>query len=230
MDIEDSFGIVIRRLRKDRSLSQDKLSAISGLDRKFISNIEAGKQQPSLVTITALAKALHCSASMIMFECEFIHNIHNKVIFKEDIERNDKFWSEYDEVYMAVEDFGAGSETILIADDEAAVLYAISEYLRIHGYTVITAEDGRDAVEKYKQHGDHIHLVVMDVVMPRLDGVSSYREIKKINPDVLICLMSGYSRGLLRNHDNFLFLQKPFAPEELLKMIRNALDGEQAAL
>lgn len=66
MTIEEAFGEVIRKLRKSNSMSQEKLAERSNLDRSFISQIECGRKQPSLITIYQLAKAFNLSASKIL--------------------------------------------------------------------------------------------------------------------------------------------------------------------
>jgi len=70
LTIEETFGEVIRELRKAKQLSQEKLAEISNLDRSFISLLETGKKQPSLVTIFQLAKALNSSPSRILLAVE----------------------------------------------------------------------------------------------------------------------------------------------------------------
>ena len=66
MTIEEAFGEVIRELRKEQQISQDKLAEVSNLDRSFISLLECGHKQPSLITIFQLAKAFNLSVSRIM--------------------------------------------------------------------------------------------------------------------------------------------------------------------
>jgi len=76
LSIEESFGLVIRELRKERELSQERLSEISSLDRSFISHLEGGKKQPSLVTIFQLAKALNVSPTFIIAATEEKHKVN----------------------------------------------------------------------------------------------------------------------------------------------------------
>lgn len=224
MTIEEAFGIVIRRLRRERSLSQDKLSIASCLDRKFISNIEGGKQQPSLVSIFALASALNASASSIIYETEFILRINRSDRVKTEGSKID--WISSMEIMMnKINNTYQGSETILIVDDEKQLREMLSDFLASYGYKVITAEDGQDAIEKYTENGP-IHLVVLDVVMPRKDGISCFNEIKKINPEARAVFMSGYRPDHLQAKEDFRLIQKPFSPVEMIKAIRNALEGE----
>ena len=68
LTIEEAFGAVLRRLRKEFNLSQEKIAQDSGLDRSFVSNIEGGKQQPSLVSVFSIAKALNVFPSLILKE------------------------------------------------------------------------------------------------------------------------------------------------------------------
>lgn len=226
MTIEEAFGIVVRRLRRERKLSQDKLSVASCLDRKFISNIEGGKQQPSLVSIFALASALNASPSSIIFETEFILRINKpERLRSEDGCKID--WISSMEIMMTkINNCYQGTETILIVDDERQLREMLSDFLSSYGYKVITAEDGQDAVEKYKENAP-IHLVVMDVVMPRRDGISSFREIQRMHPDAKVVFMSGYRPDHLQAKDDFQLIQKPFSPVEMIQAIRSALEGGQ---
>jgi CheY-like chemotaxis protein/DNA-binding XRE family transcriptional regulator len=228
MTIEEAFGIVIRRLRRERNLSQDKLSMASCLDRKFISNIEGGKQQPSLVSIFALTSALNTSASSIIFETEFILKINTPERLRGEGGKID--WISSMEIMMnKINNCYQGTETILIVDDERQLREMLSDFLASYGYKVITAEDGQDAIEKYKGN-DPIHLIVMDVVMPRKDGISCFKEIKRHNPQARAVFMSGYRPDHLQASEEFQLIQKPFSPVEMIKAIRSALEAESSPL
>ena len=85
MTIEEAFGIVIRRLRKERGLSQDELSNMSSLDRGFISQIERGKQQPTLLTMFGLASALKVSAARVIYEAELLLTFNGSKIIDHKI-------------------------------------------------------------------------------------------------------------------------------------------------
>lgn len=86
----------------------------------------------------------------------------------------------------------AGSYTILVVDDEEAVLKTISQSLTVLGYTVITAENGMKAVGIYHKRWAEIDGVLLDYLMPEMDGVDVFREMKEINPDVKVLLITGY--------------------------------------
>lgn len=230
MTIEEAFGIVIRRLRRERGLSQDKLSGASCLDRKFISNIEGGKQQPSLVSIFALAGALNASVSSIMCEAEFILKINTPERLRMDADGGRIDWiSSMENMMTKVYNCYQGDETILIVDDEKQLRDMLADFLTSYGYTVLLAVDGLDAVEKFKVNHPDIDLVLLDVVMPRKDGISCFREIRAIKPESKVVFMSGYRPDHLQAKEDFILIQKPFSPVEMIKAIRSVLDGEGAA-
>jgi PAS domain S-box-containing protein len=120
-----------------------------------------------------------------------------------------------------------GKETILLVDDETMILDVASEMLRNLGYTIITAQNGRDAVDLYKQKKEHINLVIIDMVMPDMSGSEVFDEIKMINPHSKILLSSGYSlngqagRIMERGCDGFI--QKPFTMSDISRQLRNIL-------
>ena len=120
-----------------------------------------------------------------------------------------------------------GNETILLVDDENAVLDMIAKLLRKLGYSVLEAAGGKEAVGIYGQERDHIDLVILDMVMPDMGGKEVYERIKEINPGVLVLLSTGYSMEgrateMLEKGCNG-FIQKPFRIEDLSKKIRNLL-------
>lgn len=227
MTIEEAFGIVIRRLRRERMLSQDKLSSISMVDRAFISNIEGGKQQPSLITIFELANALNVTTSSIMVEVEFLLKINCPEILKLD-ENSKLAWLRNLENIMTetMEEF-RGNETILVVDDELQLRELLSSFLSNFGYNIICANDGFDAVEIYKQNIESIRLSIMDIVMPRKDGITASKEIKELNPCAIILFTSGYSPNHISKSEDIDLIQKPFSPIEVIKKIRTSLDSNR---
>ena len=117
--------------------------------------------------------------------------------------------------------------TILLVDDEDMILEVEKELLEVLGHEVLTARDGKEAVEVYKKKGDKIDLVLMDMVMPNMGGGEAYDRMKEINPRVRVLLSSGYSidgeaREILARGCNG-FIQKPYAIKELSKKIREIL-------
>ena len=114
--------------------------------------------------------------------------------------------------------------TVLLVDDEDMVLDVEKELLETLGYEVLTARDGKEAVEIYKKKWDNIDLVLMDMVMPNMSGGEAYDRMKEINPRVKVLLSSGYSIDreakeiLARDCDGFI--QKPCTIKELSEKIR----------
>jgi len=122
-----------------------------------------------------------------------------------------------------------GSGTILIADDEETIRVLGREILEKFGFSVISAVDGEDTLDKFKENPDDIKLVLLDMTMPRKDGVQVFKELKEINPDIKVILSSGYNEQDATNkftsEELAGFIQKPYRPEDLLKMIFNILNS-----
>jgi len=122
----------------------------------------------------------------------------------------------------------SGSETILIVDDEEYVRDLATRILTRAGYRVITAEDGRKAVDVYNKEMSRISLVILDLIMPRVGGKQCLEELLKIHPGLKVLIASGYSDA--KSRDDLLqagakgFVGKPFQMSQLLKTIRKVLD------
>jgi CheY-like chemotaxis protein len=120
-----------------------------------------------------------------------------------------------------------GSETILLVEDEGAVRRATAEFLRLQGYNVIEAKDGLDALA-LAQEQRAIHLVVSDVVMPRMSGGALAKEVARVRPGTQFLFVSGYAGKTILDHKvvdlETNFLQKPYTLRQLSSKIRRALD------
>jgi CheY-like chemotaxis protein len=117
-------------------------------------------------------------------------------------------------------------ETILVVDDEAAVRQVTRKNLEMHGYQVLTAQDGAEAVGIYSQHPGDIQLVLTDMMMPVMDGPATIRALKEMNPKVLIIAASGINAGVPIPEPSSgvqAFLPKPFTSEKLLKTVHEVL-------
>jgi len=121
-----------------------------------------------------------------------------------------------------------GNETILVVEDEELLLDMVKIFLETHGYTVLTAKDGIEAVNVYSEHIHEIALVISDMGLPKLSGDGEFKKLKEINPTVKMILASGYFEPdikiLLESAGVVGFLQKPYLIEEVLEKIRKALD------
>jgi PAS domain S-box-containing protein len=120
-----------------------------------------------------------------------------------------------------------GTGTVLLAEDDEAVMKAISKVLEKTGYNVIVAVNGEDAIRKYKKFKDKINLLLFDIVMPKMNGKDAYEEIKKIDPDIKVLFISGYitdDRIERTIADAGLpFVTKPVSPNKLERKIKNIL-------
>jgi two-component system cell cycle sensor histidine kinase/response regulator CckA len=121
-----------------------------------------------------------------------------------------------------------GTETILVVEDEEALIRVAMRSLGQAGYTVLTAGDGEEALRTAAAHPGTIHLLATDVVMPRMGGRALATELSKTRPGLKILYMSGYTddaiihHGVLEHGTNFL--AKPFTAVDLARKVREALD------
>ena len=132
-----------------------------------------------------------------------------------------------DELHDQQETSLSGRGLILVVDDELFVLEVARRILESYGYDVLTAENGRRAVEIFRLRSKEIDLVLLDKTMPDLDGEETFRAMKAIQPDLLAILTSGYQETEVTTHflSNELagFVQKPYLPETLAFKIKQAL-------
>lgn len=123
-----------------------------------------------------------------------------------------------------------GSGTILVADDEETIRTLGRDILEKFGFSVITAIDGEDTLIKFKEHSKKIKLVLLDMTMPKKDGVQVFKDLKKMSPSIKVILSSGYNEQDATNRftseELAGFIQKPYRPEDLLKMIFEILKKE----
>jgi signal transduction histidine kinase/CheY-like chemotaxis protein len=120
-----------------------------------------------------------------------------------------------------------GSETILVAEDEGGVRELACQFLRVKGYTVLEAKDGQEALDIASRHPGTIHLLLSDMVMPKMNGGELAGRLNAIRPEVKVAFMSGYSefsRGEMGHEiPHAPVLQKPFSPASLVGIVREAL-------
>ncbi len=125
-----------------------------------------------------------------------------------------------------------GEETILIVDDEQVNIEAVKELLETLGYKILTAQSGKKAIEVYREYSKDIQLVILDMVMPEMNGRETLEKLMEIDGSVSVLLSSGYSiNGEAKDIIELGcrgFLQKPFRVEELSQRIREVLDSRQS--
>src|SRR5579862_6703073 len=126
----------------------------------------------------------------------------------------------------------AGTETILVVEDEPAVLESTAEYLIEHGYTVLKAATGLQGLQVAEQYEKPIHLLLTDLVMPQMSGRELSEKIVVKHPEVRMIFMSGYSKNLLADmhtvSPDYVLLQKPFQLSVLGPCVRRTLDQKKA--
>ncbi|MDD2367129.1 MAG: response regulator [Desulfuromonadaceae bacterium] len=122
-----------------------------------------------------------------------------------------------------------GTGVVLLVDDEETVRAIGSEMLRELGFTVITAEDGQDALNIFKSRDD-IELIILDLTMPHLDGEECFRELRKMKPELKVIMSSGYNRQEVTQR--FLgkglsgFIQKPYRLSVLRETVKEVTDKD----
>ncbi len=135
-----------------------------------------------------------------------------------------------DDEVLLIEDL-KGDETILVVEDDSTVRQVIIETLSNHGYRVLEAMDGAEALEIFALSADQIDLIITDIVMPRVNGVEFHLQILKNNPNVKFIFISGYSdNAILKEADlnSVEFLQKPFKLNELVRRVRKVLNKKKS--
>jgi CheY-like chemotaxis protein len=125
------------------------------------------------------------------------------------------------------EELTRGTESILVAEDDTAILEMIRELLEDNGYTVYSASTGAEAIETFMAHQNVIDLILTDVIMPQGNGREVYEKISSIKPGIPVIYMSGYPADLLTKQggmvDSYNYLSKPISPSTLLKKIREVI-------
>lgn len=123
-----------------------------------------------------------------------------------------------------------GQGTILLVDDEEMVRSMVSDSLIRCGYSVYTCCDGSEAVEWYKEYHSNTDLVILDMIMPVMDGIECYENMKRINPAIKAILASGFSisnrvRKLIEK-GSLEFIEKPFSRIDLSRLVAKLLKSE----
>jgi PAS domain S-box-containing protein len=122
-----------------------------------------------------------------------------------------------------------GTETVLLVEDAAAVRAVTKQMLERQGYTVLEAPDGEAGLRLAQRHRGVIHLLLTDVVMPRVGGRELAEQLTRLRPDVKVLYASGYTDDSVVRHgileSGTAYLQKPFSPESLTRKVRDVLDA-----
>jgi CheY-like chemotaxis protein len=123
-----------------------------------------------------------------------------------------------------------GTETLLLVEDEEGVRDLIREWMSTHGYTVLAAANGLEALDLAQAYAGRIHLLIADVVMPHMGGPALASRLLSLRPDMKVVYVSGYADEAIGDpellRDGAAFLQKPFTLDSLLRQVREILDSE----
>ncbi|MDX1662637.1 MAG: response regulator [Candidatus Promineifilaceae bacterium] len=122
---------------------------------------------------------------------------------------------------------GGRGETLLLVEDDAGVRAAVRDVLEILNYTVWTADDGEEALALFEEKGQEIDLIISDIIMPSMGGLSLYHKLKEVDPLVKVILITGYpleedGKAVLEA-GVCAWLQKPFTAEQISAVVRDAV-------
>lgn len=119
-----------------------------------------------------------------------------------------------------------GAETILLVDDEPMVRTLAATILKAHGYGVVEAGDGEEALKVYRERNGAIDLVILDMIMPRLSGRETFLQLKQIDPNIRVIMSSGFTTESLSDADGVrCFVHKPYRASDLVSAVRATLDN-----
>jgi PAS domain S-box-containing protein len=125
----------------------------------------------------------------------------------------------------------SGKGTLLVAEDDELTRKFLRELLIRRGYTVITAEDGEEAIIKYRENRDSIDMLILDVILPVKNGSEVYEFARSDRPDIRTLFISGYTDDIITADGmldkNLQFLSKPLDPEELLAAVQTKLQAKE---
>ena len=113
-------------------------------------------------------------------------------------------------------------------DDEEAIRRMLIKTLKYVGYDVLEADSGKDGINLYKKEKNRISAVILDVIMPEMDGVQIYKALKKINPDIAVLVSTGYASNRqtveLKELGVEGFLKKPYRQSELVMAVNKVIN------
>jgi len=122
-----------------------------------------------------------------------------------------------------------GAGTVMVVDDEEVIRETARMILEALGFRVLLATDGRDAVERFRERGDEVDVVLLDMTMPHMSGEEAFTELRRIRPDISVILSSGYNEQDATNRFAGKglsgFIQKPYSAQELANTLRGVVEG-----
>ena len=121
-----------------------------------------------------------------------------------------------------------GTETVLVVEDDLLVRELTTDTLSLLGYRVLNAANGQKALDLVEEYQQEIHLLLTDIVMPKMNGRVLAERLIQLRPGMKVIFVSGYTDDTMIHHDMFdsevAFLTKPFSPVQLMQKVREILD------
>jgi len=137
------------------------------------------------------------------------------------------------DVHQPKEEHVCGGETILLVEDDPSILQLTQALLERHGYTVLGANSGHEAIRLAEEHGSKINLLLTDVIMPEMNGRQVADAVSALCPLVKTLFMSGYPASVISRHrvldEGINFIQKPFSLRDLVEAVKKTLSQEDPA-
>lgn len=131
---------------------------------------------------------------------------------------------------IQAEPVASGYETILLVEDEPAILAMTTTMLERLGYTVLAASTPTEGLDLAKEHHSEINLILTDVIMPEMNGLDLAERLMSLNPDMKTLFMSGYTANIIAHHGvldkGVAFIEKPFSRRDLASKLREVLGKE----
>jgi two-component system, cell cycle sensor histidine kinase and response regulator CckA len=126
-----------------------------------------------------------------------------------------------------------GTGTILVVDDEEVVRKVAKAALELYGYNVILANDGREALQRFDQRAGEIDLVLLDLIMPNMDGEETFRQLRMRRGDICVILSSGYSdtqaQARFTGKGLASFIKKPYTAAQLGEIVQSVFNKQRCA-
>jgi two-component system, cell cycle sensor histidine kinase and response regulator CckA len=164
--------------------------------------------------------------AQVVEECGFLFSVHSEVGHGTRIRVGCPPFIENMQAHAVIEKPAPSQKhagRVLVVDDEAVVRDTLCEMLEMVGYETVTAQNGREAVDIYKSRKNPFKLIVLDLMMPEMDGMQALKEIRKVNREQAILVMTGYADDKmiqhLRTEVGVPVLFKPFRYDDLLKEV-----------
>ncbi|MBV9998362.1 MAG: response regulator [Verrucomicrobia bacterium] len=201
---------------------EENVAKASEVTRSILERVERSSNgSPSLAVRSAPALAENISRDMLDPAAVASPRSDSSAALAELARQND----------VQIANLTGSRELILLVDDEAHVCLLAKLMLCDEGYKVVTAYDGEEAVRVFRCLGLHVRLVILDFIMPGIDGETVFNELQRIHPDVAVVLSSGFAeqsklnRMLARGLCGFI--AKPYSQQRLLDQVRFILDAIQ---